>query len=247
VDGFCCDSDCSGPCEACHIIGSEGTCSPIQGSPADGHPDCVGFGDCQGSCNGLDGNSCVYPDVDIVCEGANCSGLIAEAERRCDGHGACVGGSHTLCAYGCSNDICATAPPQDAGTDATDASTPDAGEDAEVALDADVPSDAETFVDADAVADASVAPDTDVEPEAAAVETDAEEWDGMSSADVEASDVDEGTAGASPAPTLHPGGGCTCDLTQRRTSGRAWSMIIFVAVVLGIRQRRRGGSTLRSC
>jgi hypothetical protein len=59
VDGFCCGDACSGPCEACDIAGSEGTCSYI---PADSDPDdeCPGALTCDGTgaCSGQNGEAC---------------------------------------------------------------------------------------------------------------------------------------------------------------------------------------------
>jgi hypothetical protein len=52
VDGSCCDSACSGPCQACNIRGSEGICSP-HGAGIDPEGECGG-----GVCNGA--GECVH-------------------------------------------------------------------------------------------------------------------------------------------------------------------------------------------
>lgn len=65
VDGVCCDLTCDGPCEACNLPGSLGTCSPDAAGESDaaceGGAVCDGFRSCAGLAPGfvriLDGNS----------------------------------------------------------------------------------------------------------------------------------------------------------------------------------------------
>jgi WD40 repeat protein len=51
VDGRCCNSACTGACQACDVTGSLGTCSGISGLPRTGHPSCAPYVSCvAGSC-----------------------------------------------------------------------------------------------------------------------------------------------------------------------------------------------------
>jgi hypothetical protein len=102
VDGYCCDTSCSGLCEACNLSGGEGSCRPV---PAGSDPD----GECSGAlvCDGLggcalgNGQVCTSsPEcasaqcVDDVCCDSSCSGLC----EACDLPGS--EGSCSLIPYG---------------------------------------------------------------------------------------------------------------------------------------------------
>jgi hypothetical protein len=53
VDGFCCDTNCSGPCSSCKITGAEGVCSPVALNDIDEGPvPCGGTLDTKHACNG---------------------------------------------------------------------------------------------------------------------------------------------------------------------------------------------------
>jgi MYXO-CTERM domain-containing protein len=70
VDGFCCDKDCNGQCQACNLPTLEGTCSTVGIQMPEAvhngglHPrqPCAGVGtSCTGLCAG-DPMKCTYPD-----------------------------------------------------------------------------------------------------------------------------------------------------------------------------------------
>lgn len=62
-DGYCCDTGCTGSCQACDISGKQGTCSPVtMGGPHTGHTACNSDGgSCGGSCSGKSDGTCNYP------------------------------------------------------------------------------------------------------------------------------------------------------------------------------------------
>ncbi len=72
VDGVCCTGTCTGPCEACNVAGSLGTCSPV---PAGTDPanECGGI-DCSGYFVGFSGDVCREradaPASAVDCDGA---------------------------------------------------------------------------------------------------------------------------------------------------------------------------------
>ena len=100
VDGVCCPSACDGPCEACDVAGSIGSCTVVTGAPHGKHS-CGDPGTCAGTCDGTSATSCRYPPgnatCDTFCSGNNetlktCDGLghcQAQAPRTCDGNLTC--------------------------------------------------------------------------------------------------------------------------------------------------------------
>jgi hypothetical protein len=89
VDGVCCSSACTGLCQACDVVGSEGTCTPV--------PDGL---DPDGECNGLscssyyDGwggsnlDACyAKADLDASAHSCNGAGQCATAAEACPGRG----------------------------------------------------------------------------------------------------------------------------------------------------------------
>ncbi|HVW27339.1 MAG TPA: MYXO-CTERM sorting domain-containing protein [Polyangiaceae bacterium] len=112
VDGVCCDSDCTGQCEACNQQGSAGTCTPIPNGqqPAAGRPGCSGAGtQCGGQCDGASTRSCVYPGPGVICRNPDCTNGIATLVAFCDGQGACPPPDQQDCPTGskCSGTLCA--------------------------------------------------------------------------------------------------------------------------------------------
>ena len=99
IDGVCCDSPCSGQCEACD--GERiGLCSPITGSPHGERPECVGEAACA-LCDGLNPLACSFP-IGNSC-GNGCQGSTLKV-GTCDGTGACTALFSTNCApYDCND------------------------------------------------------------------------------------------------------------------------------------------------
>ncbi len=114
VDGFCCDRACDGPCEACGVGGSEGTCT-VRADGSDPEGDCSachvcdGQGACRpasarsdpkedcepeegcgldGSCDGLGG--CRRRGEETICGTQRCDGRAFVGAAVCDGGGSCV-------------------------------------------------------------------------------------------------------------------------------------------------------------
>ena len=106
VDGFCCNSNCSGTCMSCKVPGSQGICSLVPlNDPSDGDCPDDGVQTCgrNGKCDGAGG--CMrYPS------GTGCSAETCPAGTSnhtlpglCDGHGVCSAGQLLDCApYMCN-------------------------------------------------------------------------------------------------------------------------------------------------
>lgn len=105
VDGVCCESACTGQCEAC---GLSGTCAPVVGAPQGGRAACASDGTiCGGACDGATRVACAYPTADTECRAASCGSGVATSAAACDGAGACPAIATTTCApYVCGVDAC---------------------------------------------------------------------------------------------------------------------------------------------
>jgi len=103
VDNFCCDSPCTGTCEACNLAGKEGRCSPLQGKPRRGACDGDQTGACAGTCDGTKGASCTYPEV--ACGAGSCAGGSATLPTTCKA-GVCQKADQQACTLGCLEDGC---------------------------------------------------------------------------------------------------------------------------------------------
>jgi hypothetical protein len=104
VDGVCCDSPCTGQCEACDLPGSGGTCSPVLGLPRGARPACVESGNlCTiGECTGEGRASCSLIIVD--CFPVFCIDGVLTVGSSCNGSGGCTGGTQTSCGdYACAD------------------------------------------------------------------------------------------------------------------------------------------------
>ncbi len=112
VDGTCCDTACTGQCEACDVVGSKGTCTPVVGAPHGSRAACAGGGAaCSAICDGKSKTTCAgFPDTKTECLAGSCASGVFTAPSRCDGAGKCVPGSTTKCdAYVCAGPECAVA------------------------------------------------------------------------------------------------------------------------------------------
>lgn len=69
VDGVCCASACTGQCESCNEMGTEGTCVPVSGAPRGKRPACAGDpAVCGGTCDGTNPSACTLaPSTDKTC------------------------------------------------------------------------------------------------------------------------------------------------------------------------------------
>jgi hypothetical protein len=96
IDGFCCNNNCPGACDACNTSGSEGTCT-VQPSSAAGAPTCSPYlcsgasPSCATSCSAdawCSGSTyCVAP----ACEPLKANGSLCGDARECSSH-SCVDG-----------------------------------------------------------------------------------------------------------------------------------------------------------
>ncbi len=104
VDGVCCDTECTGQCEACNI--DPGTCTQVTGDPVGSRDACDGTGICAGSC-GSSRTECDYPTS--VCSAQSCTGSTLSHVSMCDGAGTCPDPSTESCApYACNGTSCRT-------------------------------------------------------------------------------------------------------------------------------------------
>ena len=128
VDAVCCGTACAGTCEACNVVGQEGTCAYVPSS-TDPSNECAGALSCNGngSCFRGAGAACTVAAecqsgfcVDGVCCGSKCDGTceacdVPGAEGTCspvpaleDPAGECApyfcSGDRGLCAAGCNSD-----------------------------------------------------------------------------------------------------------------------------------------------
>lgn len=106
VDGYCCDTACNGVCQACNVRGHEGTCTVKLGDPEPGHGSCQGFDpECDGTCDGTDGEQCHFPGSATECAPGSCVGAVQVHPRHCDGAGRCAAADVQNCApYTCDPD-----------------------------------------------------------------------------------------------------------------------------------------------
>jgi len=106
-DGICCDTTCSGLCQACDIPGFLGICTPVaSGNPHGNRASCGTDATCGGTCAGKADGTCSYPTKNCGA-GPTCSGTsmsIAQSTcasgtcqtptaQPCQGGFACAGGA----------------------------------------------------------------------------------------------------------------------------------------------------------
>lgn len=134
VDGVCCNNTCTGPCRACNLSGSAGTCTnhPAQTDPESDCGLCMvcGAGACvnatggtdpknecpfsaESSC-GLDGQcsgsgACRYWSSSTVCVAGTCANNVRHLTDYCSGSGTCVdSGTQNCSPYECEGAVCRT-------------------------------------------------------------------------------------------------------------------------------------------
>jgi hypothetical protein len=110
ADGHCCDTACTGQCQACDVANSLGTCSTVTGAPHGQRTPCTSDGSsCAGSCTADSGTQCSYPTSSTACRAASCSGTTATLAAVCDGSGSCPALTTTSCGhYVCGATACKT-------------------------------------------------------------------------------------------------------------------------------------------
>jgi MYXO-CTERM domain-containing protein len=119
ADGVCCDSKCSGQCEACNLVGSKGKCTAVVGQPQAPRAACGGGSadaPCtQLGCDGVVRTTCAgYAGKDTICAKAKCEAGAESPEGRCDGKGACAATPAPCDPYVCGPTACKTSCATDA-------------------------------------------------------------------------------------------------------------------------------------
>lgn len=106
VDGFCCNTACTGQCAACDSPGQEGRCVAIQGAPRGDRPACAGSDPCA-QCGGVRLDACGL-DEGAECGPSSCqAGIMYEAGRCVSG--VCTDADADNCEpYNCNADGCRT-------------------------------------------------------------------------------------------------------------------------------------------
>src|SRR5262249_50576959 len=99
VDGVCCDSACTGQCEACDLAGHVGVCSPATGAPHGARTACETDGTaCGGACNGARRDACTFPASAVTCRAPSCVDGGATLAGQCLGDGHCAAKQEQKCA-----------------------------------------------------------------------------------------------------------------------------------------------------
>jgi hypothetical protein len=107
TDGVCCESACTGQCEACAEAGSAGHCLAVDGAPRGTRASCAGQGSCAGRCDVSRRESCTYPGMATECAAGHCENDSATSRSVCDGAGKCLVPTSVPCdGKGCSGAVC---------------------------------------------------------------------------------------------------------------------------------------------
>ncbi len=103
VDGVCCESGCSGQCEACGETAAKGTCVAVSGAPrsvpfrsACAGPTTGQAAVCRGTCDGATRAVCSYTTGND-CGNGVCMNGVASPPPKCDGAGMCKPGMSGSC------------------------------------------------------------------------------------------------------------------------------------------------------
>jgi hypothetical protein len=114
VDGYCCNSPCSGTCQACSVAGNLGSCTPVPNGMVDPGT-CAGTSTCNGSGVCLSGNGAACTSG-ATCSSTNCVDGFC-CNLACTG--ACVSCAAALKTTGASDGVCgptrAGGPPKGTG------------------------------------------------------------------------------------------------------------------------------------
>lgn len=132
VDGVCCESACSGACEACNEPDAAGACVPVSGEPRAPRAPCP-----QGSpaapcsaarCDGVQRALCgALVGPLISCGSASCEGGGVRSAGACDGQGSCTPGPLASCEpFVCREGRCLDACASDADCSAGSRCDPEA-------------------------------------------------------------------------------------------------------------------------
>jgi hypothetical protein len=121
VDGVCCNTPCSGQCEACDVADAVGTCIPVYGDPHKPRAACDATKPadiCKGTtCDGTERKSCNgFVGSSVVCSSPSCKDGLATLQSRCDGQGHCPEVQTAKCEpYVCEGASCTTQCDSDLG------------------------------------------------------------------------------------------------------------------------------------
>src|SRR5450432_1686120 len=96
-DGYCCNTACTGSCQACDMAGSLGTCGVVTGAAHAGHPSCGASGNCAGTCGGALA-TCTFPGAETTCGPGTCTSGKSTKPAVCNGAGTCQPSMPTSCA-----------------------------------------------------------------------------------------------------------------------------------------------------
>ena len=116
VDGFCCDTPCTGQCAACNLAGKLGACSAVMGAPVGMRGACASDGTaCGGACDGVNPAMCSYAGMNVTCRAPSCANGTATLMAGCNGAGMCPPPQTTMCGtYTCGATSCLPACKSDA-------------------------------------------------------------------------------------------------------------------------------------
>jgi len=112
ADGVCCDAMCDGPCEACDLAASKGTCTAVSGAAKHGAcPTGTATEPClAATCDGVVRDKCAkLAGASVSCRAGTCVAGVETPSASCDGKGACPTSETKACgAYACDGARCRT-------------------------------------------------------------------------------------------------------------------------------------------
>ena len=109
-DGICCDTACTGSCQACDIPGYLGTCTPVSsGGPHGNRALCGTDATCGGTCAGKADGTCSYPTKNCGA-GPSCAGTDKAIGQSFCVSGTCQTPAVQACQAGfaCAGGVCNT-------------------------------------------------------------------------------------------------------------------------------------------